>query len=188
MAEHVCPWWLGYFLIGPIRRLGSGSPDKILSPHVKNGMTVIEPGPGMGFFTLPMARMVGGSGRVVAIDIQPKMIEHLRRRADKAGLLGRIETRLTQPDSLGIADLAGSVDFVLAMAMVHETPSPKSFFSDCAAALKPGGRLLLAEPAGHVKSDRFDLELAYARAAGLELLEEPPIRRSLTALFVKPAV
>jgi len=176
---------MGYFLIGPIRRLGSGSPEKLLEPCIKNGMTILEPGPGMGFFTLPMARMAGKSGRVIAIDIQPKMIEHLSRRAAKSGLLDRIETRLVEPDGLGIADLAGSVDFVLAMAMVHEIPSPENFFRECAAALKAGGRLLLAEPVGHVKPDRFDRELKSARAAGLVLVDQPPMRRSLTALFVK---
>jgi hypothetical protein len=61
------------------------------------------------------------------------------------------------------------------------------FLRQCAAVLKPGGSLLLAEPAGHVKPARFDRELASARAAGLELREKPRIRRSLTALFVKPA-
>ena len=90
-------------------------------------MTVLEPGPGMGFFTLPMSRMVGSAGRIVAIDIQAKMLESLRRRAMKAGTLERIDTRLAQPGSLGIGDLNDRVDFVLAFFMVHEMPSPAAF-------------------------------------------------------------
>jgi ubiquinone/menaquinone biosynthesis C-methylase UbiE len=50
-------------------------------------MTVLAPGPGMGFFTIPLARLVGPSGRVIAVDLQPKMIESLKRRASKAGVL-----------------------------------------------------------------------------------------------------
>src|SRR6516164_4706360 len=113
MSEHVCPWWLGYLLVSPIRRWMQ-NPDELIDPYVTPGMTVLEPGPGMGFFTLPLARRVG-SGRVIAVDIQPKMLDRLRRRAIKAGLIQRIETRLSKPDSLAIDDLKGKVDFILAV-------------------------------------------------------------------------
>jgi SAM-dependent methyltransferase len=157
----------------------------MLAPYVKECMTVLEPGPGMGFLTLPLARLVGSAGRVVAVDIQAKMLESLGRRAAKAGLLPRIETRLAQPDSLGTGDLKGAVDFVLAFWMVHEMPSAEMLFLEAADALKPGGALLLAEPKGHVKPDKFDQELAAARAAGLEVAERPAIRRSMAAILRK---
>src|SRR5713226_6618958 len=82
MAHRVGPWWLGYFLLNPLRRFGQ-NPTNILSPHVREGMTVLEPGPGMGFFTLELARLVGSSGRVIAVEIQPKMLVRLKRRAAK---------------------------------------------------------------------------------------------------------
>lgn len=185
MSKHVCPWWLGYFLISPFRKLSSGDPERLLSPYLRDGMTILEPGPGMGFFTLPMARVVGPSGRVFVVDIQPKMLASLRRRAIKAGVDSRIETRLVQPDSLDVSDLAAKVDFVLAVAMVHELPNPDSFFREAAAAMKPGAKLLLAEPPGHVNQARWDDEIAAALGAGLH--REPPIaiRHSLAALFVR---
>jgi len=185
MAEHVCPWWLGYFLISPFRQWGTQNPEKMLGPYVSPGMTVLEPGPGMGFFTLPLARMVGTSGKVVAVDIQPKMLDALRRRAQKAGLLSRVETRLARPDSLAIDDLNGNADFVLAFAMVHELPSPETFFREAFAALKAGGKLLLAEPEGHVNPERFTRELDAAKQAGFLQLNPPQLRRNLTALFAK---
>ncbi|HXN47666.1 MAG TPA: methyltransferase domain-containing protein, partial [Bryobacteraceae bacterium] len=73
MPHRVCPWWLGYLLASPIRRLAQ-NPSGTVAPYVREGMTVLEPGPGMGFFTLDLARLVGSSGRVVAVDIQPKML------------------------------------------------------------------------------------------------------------------
>ena len=87
MANRVCPWWIGYLLASPLRRWLGQDPAKILSPYVREAMTVLEPGPGMGFFTIPLARLVGPSGRVIAVDLQPKMIESLKRRASKAGVL-----------------------------------------------------------------------------------------------------
>ncbi len=130
MGERVCPWWLGYLLASPLRRLIQ-NPAEILSPYVREGMTVLEPGPGMGFFTIELARRVGPSGRVIAIDLQPRMIAGLRRRAAKAGVLDRIDARLAPADSLGIADLAGIVDFTLAFAVVHELPALARSFRKC---------------------------------------------------------
>ncbi|MBC8457841.1 MAG: class I SAM-dependent methyltransferase, partial [Deltaproteobacteria bacterium] len=92
MAEHVCPYWVGYLLLNPLRKLLE-NPDKILGPFVQEGMTVLEPGCGMGYFTLPLARMVGPKGRIVAVEIQQKMLSALERRARKEGVLDRIDLR-----------------------------------------------------------------------------------------------
>jgi tRNA A58 N-methylase Trm61 len=185
MAERVCPWWLGYLLASPVRGWLTGWPEDLLGPYLEPGATVVEPGPGMGFFTLPMARMVGERGRVVAVDIQPKMLEELRRRARKAGLDGRVETRLAHPESLGLADMAGAADFLLAFAVVHEMPSAPAFFGQSAATLKQGGMLLLAEPAGHVNVETWRRELDAAQAAGLVAAGRPKVRRSRAALLRK---
>jgi ubiquinone/menaquinone biosynthesis C-methylase UbiE len=184
MSKRVCPWWLGYLLACPLRRF-SHNPAKILGPFVKEGMTVLEPGPGMGFFTLEMARLVGPSGRVIAVDVQPKMIAALRRRLAKAGLLDRVEARLVPPESLRVADLDEKVDFTLAFAVVHELPAEELFFSEVARASKPGACLLLAEPTGHVKTEDFEAELQAASQVGFVREGGPFIRRSHTALLRK---
>jgi len=167
MSEHVCPWWLGYLLVSPIRRWMQ-NPDELIDPYVTPGMTVLEPGPGMGFFTLPLARRVG-SGRVIAVDIQPKMLDRLRRRAIKAGLIQRIETRLSKPDSLAIDDLKGKVDF----------------FREAARALAPSGRVLFAEPAGHVNESKFAQQLNSAAKASLKVSSRPEVKRFHAAVLGK---
>jgi ubiquinone/menaquinone biosynthesis C-methylase UbiE len=178
----VCPWWLGYFLASPVRKLWQ-DPGRILSPYVREGQRVLEPGPGMGFFTLELARLVGPNGRVFAIDVQPKMLERLKRRAAKTGLADRVETRVAAPESLAINDLNGSIDFILAFAMVHEMPDATAFFREAAAAAKAGATLLLAEPRGHVKDAMFEKELKLASEAGFELVTRPAISGSHSALL-----
>jgi ubiquinone/menaquinone biosynthesis C-methylase UbiE len=184
-TQHgVCPWWMGYFLASPIRRLAQ-SPGAIVGPLVKEGMTALEPGPGMGFFTLDIARLVGPSGRVVAVDIQPKMLASLRRRAQKAGLSGRVETRLAAADTLGVEDLEGKVDFVLAFAVVHELPDAGRFFTEAFRVMKSGCKLLLAEPSGHISEALFERELELSQRAGFTLKEGPSLRGNHAAVLVK---
>ena len=181
----VCPWWLGGLLASPIRKIWH-DPARILAPHVREGMTVLEPGPGMGFFTLELARRVGPGGRVIAVDLQPRMLAGLRRRADRAGLGRRIVTRLAAKGSLGADDLAGQVNFVLAFAVVHELPDAAPFFAELRTTLAPGGTVLVAEPAGHVKPADFEASLAAAAHAKFRREPGPTIARSLTALLAAP--
>jgi SAM-dependent methyltransferase len=183
MHGTVCPWWLGYLLISPLRRLRQ-DPRAILSPFVHKGMIVLEPGPGMGFFTLELARLAGPRGRVIAIDTQPRMLRTLTNRARRAGVQDRIEMRRPSGEGMGVEDLAGTVDFVLAFAVVHELPSIPGFFADAHAALKPGGRLLLSEPSGHVSKAAFADTLAVAVATGFRVEAEPSIRSSRSAVLV----
>jgi SAM-dependent methyltransferase len=141
----------------------------------------------MGFFTLELARLVGPSGRVVAVDLQPKMLDRLKRRAAKAGLLERILARPATSDSLEVAELAGKVDFALGFAVIHELPAAAPFFAEVAATLKPDACLLFAEPRGHVKTAKFEAEVQAALSAGLKPVEHASIRRSLAVLLKKEA-
>jgi len=184
MSQRVCPPWIGYLLASAVRRWIQ-DPVPIISPYVREGMTILEPGPGMGFFTIPLARLVGASGRVVAVDLQPEMIAVLKRRAAKAGVLDRIDARLSPADTMALDDLAGKADFTLAFAVVHEFPDAQRFFAEVVRASKPGASLLLAEPRGHVNDAAFDAELAAARTTQLEITARPVIRRSHAAVLVK---
>ena len=118
-APHVCPWWLGYLLASPLRRLAE-NPERILAPWVRPGMTVLEPGCGMGYFSLPLARTVGPNGRVICVDLQQKMIDGLARRARKAGLLDRLALSVCGSDELGLGDWRGRVDLAVAIHVIHE--------------------------------------------------------------------
>ena len=182
MAQHVCPIWVGYLLASPLRRL-SQKPEKILNPYIKPGMTVIDIGCAMGFFSLPTARMVGPDGRVVCVDVQPRMINSLRRRATRAGLIERMDLRACPEDSLGVDDLAGKIDFVLAIAVAHEVPDVPGLMTQIRDLLNPQGRCLLAEPSGHINADEFAKTVALAEKAGLKIIDRPKTKRSRAVLL-----
>ena len=118
---HVCPWPGGYFMHNPIRRLFH-NPAKIVGPYVKPGMTVMDVGCGMGFCSITMAKIVGDSGHVIAVDLQQKMLDVLRQRATMAGVANRIRLHKCEQDRLGVDAQA---DFALAFMMVHEVPDQR---------------------------------------------------------------
>jgi ubiquinone/menaquinone biosynthesis C-methylase UbiE len=184
MAEQhrVCPVWVGYLLASPIRSLLQ-NPQRILAPHVRAGMHVLDVGPAMGFFTLPLAKLVGPRGRVICVDVQERMLRTLMRRARRANLADRIEARGCDADSLRIADLAGTIDFVLAFAVVHEMGNALRFFGEAKSVLAPSGRILFAEPRGHVSGRAFQESLAVAMQAGLRQTESLKIARSHAAIL-----
>jgi len=186
MAEHVCPVWVGYLLASPLRKLLQ-NPRKILGPHVRKNMSVLDVGCAMGFFSLPLARLVGPGGTVICVDFQEKMLTSLRKRAEKAGLDERIETRLCRRDSLDLDDLSGRIDFALAFAVVHEVPDPARLFSEIHEAMKPTAGVLVAEPKGQVSAEEFETSISIAEQNGFERIERPRIRRGNAILLAKKA-
>jgi ubiquinone/menaquinone biosynthesis C-methylase UbiE len=181
---HVCPWWVGYLLLIPLRQF-SQNPQRILAPYVREGMTVLEIGPGMGYFSLTLAQLVGPGGRVICADIQEKMLEKLRKRAQKAGVLDRITAIQASEQSLLIKEYEGKVDFALAFAMVHEVPDQAKLFEEIYRSMKPGALLLFSEPKGHVTQEAFDKALAIAQTTGFKVEAHVEIKRSLSVLLKK---
>ncbi|MHC4519955.1 MAG: class I SAM-dependent methyltransferase, partial [Planctomycetota bacterium] len=145
MEKHVCPVWVGYFLASGLRKLLQ-NPTKIVGPFVKPSMTVLDYGCAMGFFSLPMAEAVGPNGKVVCVDLQPKMLRVLKRRADRADLADRIDTHVCSETTIGVSEYNGRIDFALAFAVLHEVPNQASTLGELSQLVKVGAHLLLAEP------------------------------------------
>ena len=179
----VCPWWLTYTFDNPLRKFLQ-DPYKILSEHIREGMRVADIGCGMGYFSIPLARLVGETGYVQAIDLQHQQLKRVGKRAGKSGVSSRIETTRAEGDSL---HLKRSMDFILAFAVIHEVPSQADFFRQIFESLKSGGRLLAAEPSHHVKQRAFEEEIETAKKCGfIPVLNSQKIRTSRVALLEKP--
>ena len=181
--KSICPWWMGYLLLNPLRRV-SHKPEKILGPYLKPGMKAVDFGCAMGYFSLPMAGMVGREGSVYCFDIQHKMLSKLTSGAIKHGLSDTIKPILIK-DGDTYEHFRETMDFILLFAVAHEVPDQQKLFSDLSDMMKPGALMLFAEPAGHVTRNEFDQSLFYAGQAGLEKEEATEISRSLSILLRK---
>jgi len=181
IRQPTCPWWFLFTFDNPLRKIYQ-DPIKILSPYINVGDTVVDLGCGMGYFSIPMAELVGDSGKVIAADLQERMLAGLRGRAKKANLLGRIKTHRCAQDKVGISEES---DFVLAFWMVHEVHNSRSFLDQIRVMLKAGGRLLIAEPYIHVSRNKFREIESQLNEAGFSRLGSPAIGFSRSILVKK---
>jgi ubiquinone/menaquinone biosynthesis C-methylase UbiE len=162
------------------------NPKKILEGTISEGDNVLEIGPAMGFFSLPMARYVGQSGKVYCIDIQKPMLDQLNKKAAKAGLKFQIETRTSTPYSFNINNLENQINFCLLFAVVHEIPNQQQLFKEVYYSLKPGGKVLFAEPKGHVSHKDWYKSISHAEDAGLTIAKNLKINGSHAVNLAKP--
>lgn len=113
--------------------------------EVKPGQVIADLGAGTGYFTFPLAQEVGAQGKVYAVDIQPQMLEIVRREAKGRGV-GNIEAILGEATDPGLP--ASSTDLVLMVDVYHEFSHPWEMMQKVCAALKPGGRVVFVEYRG----------------------------------------
>ena len=181
MAGDVCVWWKAYTFDNWLRRL-LYKPEAMFGPYVEPGMIVMDIGCGMGFNAIGLARMVGDEGRVIAVDLQQKMLDVLQRRATRAGVADRIRTHKCDADSIGIDD---TVAFAVAFWVVHEVPDAAHLLQEVHSCLSPGGHFLVAEPRFHVSDEALREMIALAEDVGLKVCDEPGIRFSKSVVFRK---
>lgn len=179
--KHICPWWLAYTFDNPLRRYFH-DPQAILMPYLREGMTAIDLGCGMGYFSRAMAKIVGDAGKVISVDLQTEMLDITRKRVEKDGLAHRIQFLLAKEDDLGVTE---PVDFALAFWMVHEVTDTQNFFRQIYSILKPEGTVLLAEPKMHVTRARFEEMLSCAQETGFMITATPSIRFSRSVSLSK---
>jgi len=169
LQGRVCPHTFAFMLDNWIRLLIQ-NPAKILKEYIRPGDIVIDMGCGPGFFTIEMARLVGKSGQVIAVDMQPEMLARVARKAVRKGVAGQVTCHRCHPDRIGL-DLKS--DFILAYYMVHETPDAMVFSREARTLLREKGQLLVVEPRMHVSRRDFEKMLVIAEESGLKGLSFP---------------
>ena len=119
------------------------APDAALDAiGVKKGDVVADVGAGVGYFTWRMSERVGPAGKVYATDIQPRMLEQLKKNVASRGLTNVVPV-LGADDDPKLP--AGKLDLELLVDVYHEFSKPREMLAKLREALKPSGRLILLE-------------------------------------------
>lgn len=152
-------------------------PDVVLEEMgLKEGMTVAEIGTGTGYFARRIAKAVGPTGKVLAVDIQPEMLSLLEKYAAEEGVKNIVPILGTETDPK--LPKAG-VDRILMVDVYHELQKPEEMLAHIRESLAPGGRVVVVEyraeddTASHIKADhRMSAEqvLSEWNPAGFELV------------------
>ena len=130
------------FFDRPEREVEERTDDLVTSLEIRGGARVADLGAGTGYFTWRLAREVGPEGRVLAVDIQPSMLELTAQAVRQHGLQNVDYVLATARD----AKLpAASLDMVFIAYSYHEFADPETTMEAVRRSLKPGGRLVVVE-------------------------------------------
>lgn len=173
-------------------------PDILVALNVVPGAHLADVGAGDGFFTVRLARAVGPTGRVIAVDISREALDRLRARLadDQLSNVDVVQGEVSDPHLP-----AESLDGVLIVNAYHEMEAFERMLDHIRRALKPGGRLVLVEPldprlrgeprARQTKAHSLDAGFAdrELRASGFDVigLRDPFIRRGQTEMWLMVA-
>lgn len=131
------------------RTLEDPKRDEWQKPHevvqaldLKPGATVADLGAGTGYFVLRFAHRVGPQGKVLAVDIDPQLLDRISRRVEEQKL-ANVETVLASPDDPHLR--AGSVDLIFLCDVIHHIDQRPAYYELLARALKPGGRIVIVD-------------------------------------------
>jgi SAM-dependent methyltransferase len=135
-----CPFALAWIVDNPLRRRYMAQVLERIG--IRPGERVLELGPGPGAFTLEAARRTEPGGRLVAVDIQPRMIAAVEKKAREAGV-SNVETHVASAYELPLED--GAVDRAFLVTVLPEIPDRRRALQELHRVLKPGGVLSISE-------------------------------------------
>lgn len=166
-----------------IRTFEDPARDEWQKPDVVVGMLELEPGmkvadigAGTGYFSRRFAKVVGPTGEVWALDIQPGLLEYADQKAREEGLTAH-RTRVPAADDPGLAP--ASMDRVFIADVLHHIEPRSPYVKKMVEAVKPGGRLVIVEfradretPVGPPQAMRIDATALTKELQGLGLAVE----------------
>jgi ubiquinone/menaquinone biosynthesis C-methylase UbiE len=161
-------------------------PDETAIRHgIEPGMTVLEVGPGNGRYTVAAARRVGAEGKIVTVDIEPKMIARVEQRAQLEGV-HNIDARVA--DVYHLPYEGGTFDAIYMIAVIGEIPDPGRAMSEFHRVLSPTGTLAFSELLLDPDYPRAETLVRWATPAGFQLQRKIGSFFYYTLIFEKAQV
>ena len=110
--------------------------------QIDSGETLLDLGCGAGIDSILAAQRTGPTGRVIALDFLPEMLERTKTAAAEAGL-ANVDPVEGDIEAIPLAD--GSIDHVISNGVINLAPRKARVLAECARVLRPGGKLTVAD-------------------------------------------
>ncbi|TET95240.1 MAG: methyltransferase domain-containing protein [Dehalococcoidia bacterium] len=178
-----CPFSERWVLEIPLRPLIHPVRPTLEKFRFRPGDTVLELGPGTGYFTVEACRMVGAEGRLLCLDIQREMIAGLLKRLDEHGAANG---HPMAGDALNLPLADNSVDAAFLVTVLGEIPDRPAALVELRRVLKPGGVLSISESLADPDYQLEDSVRDLCRASGFEVLDHSRERLGYTMSFAAP--
>lgn len=159
-----CPYGQRFWVEAPHPFITRRRLREALAPQP--GETVLEVGPGTGYYTLPVGQWLGGSGTLHIFDLQPEMLDHTARRAAERGIAN---IHAVQGDARWLPFDDATFDAAYLVTVLGEIPDQVAALRELRRVIKPGGRLVVGELLGDPHFVTAHALRRRAASAGLEL-------------------
>jgi ubiquinone/menaquinone biosynthesis C-methylase UbiE len=135
-----CPYGQRFWVEAPHPFITRRRLIEALAP--RPGETILEVGPGTGYYTLPVAQALAPNGTLHILDLQQEMLDHATRRARDAAIEN---VRPRQGDARQLPYADGAFDAAYLVAVLGEVPDQGAALRELARVLRPGGHLVVGE-------------------------------------------
>jgi ubiquinone/menaquinone biosynthesis C-methylase UbiE len=160
---NVCSLRMAGLLDSKLRRY-LFNPNVILKPYINKEIIALDIGCGPGVFTIEIANLLEGAGKVIAVDMQEGMLEIIKRKITGKSIEKNIILHKCTQDKININE---NVDFVLMFYMVHEVPSTENLFKEVLPLINKNGLLMIVEPK-FVSKNNFNKMIDKIKEKGFE--------------------
>ena len=147
----VCPMGVAGLLDSKFRKIFH-NPNKILKPFIAKNITALDIGCGPGVFSIEIAKLLEGTGKVICVDMQEGMLEIIKNKISGTSIEQTITLHKCTQENICMKE---NVDFVLMFYMVHEVPSKENLFKDVLPLVNKNGLLMIVEP-GIISAKEFN--------------------------------
>ena len=159
----VCPLRFAGMLDSRIRK-HFHNPNKILKPFINKNMTALDIGCGSGLFSLEIAELLEGTGKVICVDMQEGMLDIIRNKISGKSIEKTIVLHKCTQYNINLKE---KVDFVLMFYMVHEVPNKENMFSEVLPLINKDGLIMIVEP-GILPKNEFNRTISIVKNYGFE--------------------